>query len=294
MNEERIYKAHCWRNHGWVYFNHFLENETTTYPRIHVTCCKLWKFAACVQVGAVCQVNRTYFDHRSLEHEVGSLEAVISKLIKNWDSWQILCLKQSGNNFWFAPLEALLMSMTPKNECQGSRSPSCCWCAFVEDHGRQQVSGTLRPVKGSRKRFQRISTVFRLQAWTNFEALATCCQASLNGACPFLAQQTSDLGSCNLPLDSLDVSDDKLVWLSRSDWVDGSFVLIRPRQLDVTYGSLAFCSAWSDFCKSTSDKVPGSDQGVQLSFLGCSCASYPTWKLYPNEIWLLLFHSARK
>ena len=33
------------------------------------------------------QVNRTFFDHRSLEHEVGSLEAVVSKLIKNWDSW---------------------------------------------------------------------------------------------------------------------------------------------------------------------------------------------------------------
>ena len=33
------------------------------------------------------KVNRTYFDHRSLEHEVGSLEAVVSKLIKNWDAW---------------------------------------------------------------------------------------------------------------------------------------------------------------------------------------------------------------
>ncbi|CAJ1398245.1 unnamed protein product [Effrenium voratum] len=30
------------------------------------------------------QVNRTFFEHRSLEHEVGSLEAVVSKLIKNW------------------------------------------------------------------------------------------------------------------------------------------------------------------------------------------------------------------
>ena len=35
------------------------------------------------------EVNRTFFDHRSLEHEVGSLEAVVSKLIKNWDPWMI-------------------------------------------------------------------------------------------------------------------------------------------------------------------------------------------------------------
>ena len=37
------------------------------------------------------QVNRTFFDHRSLEHEVGSLESVVSKLIKNWvprPSWE--------------------------------------------------------------------------------------------------------------------------------------------------------------------------------------------------------------
>lgn len=29
-------------------------------------------------------VNRTFFEYRSLEHEVGSLEAIVSKLIKNW------------------------------------------------------------------------------------------------------------------------------------------------------------------------------------------------------------------
>lgn len=36
------------------------------------------------------KVNRTFFDHRSLEHEVGSLEAVVSKLIKNWDPWFLM------------------------------------------------------------------------------------------------------------------------------------------------------------------------------------------------------------
>lgn len=38
-------------------------------------------------VSAFIEVNRTFFDHRSLEHEVGSMEAVVSKLIKNWDPW---------------------------------------------------------------------------------------------------------------------------------------------------------------------------------------------------------------
>ena len=28
-----------------------------------------------------------FFENRSLEHEVGSLEAVVSKLIKNWEPW---------------------------------------------------------------------------------------------------------------------------------------------------------------------------------------------------------------
>lgn len=73
-------------------------------------------------------VNRTFFDQRSLEHEVGSLEAVVSKLIKNW---------------------------------------------AVEAHHVADV-----------------------HLWKTMDISKF--QAALNGACPFLAQQMSDLGSCNL------------------------------------------------------------------------------------------------
>eukprot|EP00931_Biecheleriopsis_adriatica_P018232 TRINITY_DN12837_c1_g1_i1.p1 TRINITY_DN12837_c1_g1~~TRINITY_DN12837_c1_g1_i1.p1 ORF type:complete len:290 (+),score=73.74 TRINITY_DN12837_c1_g1_i1:90-872(+) len=31
------------------------------------------------------RVNKTYFDHRSLQHKEGSLEAVVTKIVKNWE-----------------------------------------------------------------------------------------------------------------------------------------------------------------------------------------------------------------
>eukprot|EP00931_Biecheleriopsis_adriatica_P001819 TRINITY_DN10228_c0_g4_i1.p1 TRINITY_DN10228_c0_g4~~TRINITY_DN10228_c0_g4_i1.p1 ORF type:complete len:281 (+),score=35.57 TRINITY_DN10228_c0_g4_i1:53-844(+) len=31
------------------------------------------------------RVNKTYFEHRTIEHESGSLEAVVSKIVKNWE-----------------------------------------------------------------------------------------------------------------------------------------------------------------------------------------------------------------
>mmetsp|Transcript_19185 Transcript_19185/g.44649 ORF Transcript_19185/g.44649 Transcript_19185/m.44649 type:complete len:179 (+) Transcript_19185:71-607(+) len=73
-------------------------------------------------------VNRTFFEHRSLEHEVGSLEAVVSKLIKNW---------------------------------------------AVEAHHVAEV-----------------------QHWKTMDISKF--QAAVNGGCPFMAQQMSDLGACNM------------------------------------------------------------------------------------------------